>query len=138
VSDGDRPPSDSSAIGALFARPGLSYHASRIGLGVALAILTYLLFPAAPATDFPVYEVGSVASDNVIAPVAFTVLKTDKELASERAAVANGVEPVYDYVQTAYNLVRTIDDVRVYQLKESPFVPTAGRPDLIWYPQFRL
>jgi len=53
-------------------------------------------------------------------------------------ASQNTWKPVYDYVQTAYNLVRTIDDVRVYQLKESPFVPTAGRPDLIWYPQFRL
>jgi hypothetical protein len=84
----------------------LSYHGARILLGVALAILTFILFPAAPATDFPVYEVGSVASDNVIAPVAFTVSKSDKELATERNAVADGVEPVYDFVQAALDSSR--------------------------------
>ena len=105
MSDGDRPPSTLSD-GASAIPPALSYHGSRILLGVALAILTFILFPAAPATDFPVYEVGSVASDNVIAPVAFTVLKTDKELQTERDAVADGVEPVYDFVQAALDSSR--------------------------------
>lgn len=84
----------------------LSFHSVRITLGVALAVLTYLLFPASPAIDFPVYEVGSVASDNVIAPFAFRVLKTDAELKSERAAVERGVEPVYDFVPAALDSAR--------------------------------
>ncbi|MEO6877649.1 MAG: HDIG domain-containing metalloprotein, partial [Gemmatimonadaceae bacterium] len=102
MSDSDRPPSASRDD----AQPALSYHLVRVGLGVALAVLTYLLFPASPATDLPIYEIGSVASDNVIAPVAFRVLKTDKELAAEQKAVADGVEPVYDFVQPALDSAR--------------------------------
>jgi cyclic-di-AMP phosphodiesterase PgpH len=84
----------------------LAFHAIRIALGVSLAVLTYLLFPASPAVDFPVYEVGSVASDNVIAPFAFRVLKTDAELRAERDAVLRGVEPVYDFVPAAADSAR--------------------------------
>lgn len=84
----------------------VSFHVVRVALGVALAVLTYLLFPASPAIDFPVYEVGSVASDNVIAPFAFRVLKTDAELKAEREAVERGVEPVYDFVPAALDSAR--------------------------------
>ena len=79
----------------------LAFHAARLGLGVALAVLTFLLFPASPAIDFPIYEVGSVASDNVIAPFGFRVLKTSSELNAEQTAVVRGVEPVYDFVPAA-------------------------------------
>src|SRR6476469_9055971 len=87
-------------------RPPIAFHAVRIALGVALAVLTYLLFPASPAVDLPVYEVGSVASDNVIAPFAFRVLKTPAELKAERDAVVRAVEPVYDYVPAALDSAR--------------------------------
>lgn len=105
MNDSDHPPSETRTA-ALHERPAFAYHARRIGLGVAVAILTYLLFPASPATDLPVYEVGSVATDNVIAPVAFQVLKTPKELDAERTTVANGVEPVYDFVKPALDSAR--------------------------------
>lgn len=85
---------------ALRGRP-LSFHAARIAVAVGLAILTYALFPSAPVVDFPIYEVGSVASDNVIAPFAFKVMKTNAELATERDAVTRGVEPVFSYVPAA-------------------------------------
>jgi len=78
-------------------------HAIRIALALALAVLTFILFPASPAVDFPIYEVGSVASDNVIAPFAFRVLKTPAELKAEQDAVVRSVEPVYDYVPAAYD-----------------------------------
>src|SRR5690348_4066379 len=84
-------------------RERLGDHAKRFGLGLALAVFTYLLFPASPAVDFPVYEVGSVASDNVIAPFAFSVSKTDAELTKERDAAAATVEPVFDYVPAAFD-----------------------------------
>ena len=48
----------SSDASALRERP-LSFHLSRVAIGIALAILTYALFPASPAIDLPVYEVGS-------------------------------------------------------------------------------
>ena len=87
-------------------RETLSFHAVRLALALALAILTYALFPASPAIDFPVYEVGSVASDNVIAPFAFRVLKTPAELEQEREDVVRGVEPVFDYVPAALDSAR--------------------------------
>ena len=82
--------------------------ASRVAhpVGVPLAVLTYLLFPASPAVDFPVYEIGSVASDNVIAPFAFRVLKTPDELEAEQAAAVRGVEPVFDFVPAALDTAR--------------------------------
>lgn len=80
---------------------GSSFHLARVGLAVALALLTYALFRTAPAVDLPIYEVGSVASDNVISPFAFRVLKTPDELAKERTTIANGVEPVFAFVPSA-------------------------------------
>jgi putative nucleotidyltransferase with HDIG domain len=87
-------------------RARLGFHGTRIALALALAVFTYLLFPASPAVDFPVYEVGSVASDNVIAPFAFSVPKTDGELKKERDAAAATVEPVFDFVTPALDSTR--------------------------------
>ena len=82
-------------------RERLRFHGARLALALALAVFTYLLFPASPAVDFPVYEVGSVASDNVIAPFAFSVPKTEAELTKERDAAAATVEPVFDFASAA-------------------------------------
>ena len=87
-------------------RARLRFHGPRIALALGLAVFTYLLFPASPAVDFPVYEVGSVASDNVIAPFAFSVPKTETELAKERDAAAATVEPVFDFVPAALDSTR--------------------------------
>jgi len=87
-------------------RAWLRFHGVRIAMALGLAIFTYLLFPASPAVDFPVYEVGSVASDNVIAPFAFSVPKTEQELTKERDAAAATVEPVLDYVPAALDSTR--------------------------------
>ena len=87
-------------------RDALLFHGGRIAVGVALAVLTFMLFPASPAIDFPIYEIGSVASDNVIAPFAFRVLKTPAELQAEQASVVRGVEPVYVYVPAALDSAR--------------------------------
>ena len=84
----------------------LAFHGARIGVAFALAILTYILFPAAPAVDLPVYEVGSVASDNVIAPFAFRVLKTTPELKAEQTAIVRNIEPVYNFVPAALDTAR--------------------------------
>src|SRR5215510_4315541 len=87
-------------------RSAVAFHGARIGLGVGVAVLTFLLFPASPAIDFPVYEVGSVASDNVIAPFAFRVLKSQDEVDAEREAVLRGVEPVFDFAPAALDSAR--------------------------------
>lgn len=82
-------------------RERLRFHGARGALALGLAIFTYLLFPASPAVDFPIYEVGSVATDNVIAPFAFNVPKTEAELTRERDAMARTVEPVFTFVPAA-------------------------------------
>ena len=84
----------------------LAFHSARIGLAAAVAVLTFVLFPSSPAIDFPIYEVGSVASDNVIAPFAFRVLKTPAELEAEQNAVVRAVEPVFDYRPAALDSAR--------------------------------
>jgi len=68
---------------------------------VALAVLTHQLFPASPATDVPVYEVGSVATSIVVAPFAFRVAKSPEEVAAERRAIANTTSPVFIFDSTA-------------------------------------
>jgi cyclic-di-AMP phosphodiesterase PgpH len=88
-------------------REAFLFHGSRIGLALLLAVFTYVLFPASPAVDFPIYEVGSVASDNVIAPFAFRVLKTPDELQRERDALVRAAEPIYLYVPAALDSART-------------------------------
>src|SRR6476646_3961477 len=87
-------------------RTRLREHGVRIAIALALAVFTYILFPASPAVDFPVYEVGSVASDNVIAPFAFSVPKSETELLKERDAAAATVEPVFDFVPAALDSTR--------------------------------
>ena len=87
-------------------RERLKFHGVRVALALALAVFTYLLFPASPAVDFPVYEIGSVASDNVIAPFAFSVPKTEAELTKEQDAAAATVEPVFDFVPAALDSTR--------------------------------
>ncbi|MDQ3699278.1 MAG: HDIG domain-containing protein [Gemmatimonadota bacterium] len=75
-------------------------------LVASLAVATYLLFPAAPAVDVPIYEVGAVASENVIAPFAFAVRKTDAELAKERDELAGSAKPIFVYVPAALDSSR--------------------------------
>lgn len=84
----------------------LRFHGPRVGLAVGLAVLTYILFPASPAVDYPIYEIGSVAPDNVIAPFAYRVMKNDVELAKEREAAVRAVEPVFTFVPPALDSTR--------------------------------
>ena len=73
------------------------FHGARVAVGIALAVLTYLLFPATPAERVPVYDVGAVAASNVIAPFAFAVPKPPADLARERAELARAAEPIFVY-----------------------------------------
>ncbi|HEX7940583.1 MAG TPA: hypothetical protein VF488_02195, partial [Gemmatimonadaceae bacterium] len=93
----ERPADDAPPSG----RDRLAYHGGRIGLLLALAVVTYLLFPNAPAVDSPIFEVGSVATANVIAPFAFDVPKSDAELAKERDELARSAKPIFVFVPAA-------------------------------------
>ena len=67
-------------------------HGARLLVALAIAAATVLLFPSAPAVELPLYEVGSVAPDNVLAPFAFRRSgKTDAAIAPERQRIGDGV-----------------------------------------------
>ena len=83
-------------------------HGPRLLLALGLALLTFVLFPEAPATDVPIYEVGAVAADNVIAPFAFSIAKTDAELRRERDEAARAAEPLFRFVPSAVDTSRTL------------------------------
>jgi putative nucleotidyltransferase with HDIG domain len=76
-------------------------HLLRLGIAVLLAIITFLLFPASPAVNFPLLEVGAVATENVIAPFAFDVPKSATELEAERNELARMVTPTLRYSPAA-------------------------------------
>ncbi|HEY0776657.1 MAG TPA: HDIG domain-containing protein, partial [Gemmatirosa sp.] len=70
-------------------------HVLRAAVGVALAVLLYLLFPSAPVALAPLYDVGSIAPEAVVAPLSFAVPKPAAALAAERAEAAAAVAPVF-------------------------------------------
>lgn len=93
----DEPPSRGAA---------LRHHGARGALALGLALLTYLLFPATPVADVPIYEVGAVATADVIAPFAFTVPKSPEELATERAAIEAQSPALFRHVPAAFDSAR--------------------------------
>jgi membrane-associated HD superfamily phosphohydrolase len=90
---------------------GIAYHAKRALIVVGLAIATYVLFPASPAVDVPIFEVGAVANQEVIAPFAFTVRKSDADLAREREELSRSAKPIFTYSSAARDsALRTLDE----------------------------
>jgi cyclic-di-AMP phosphodiesterase PgpH len=90
---------------------GFAYHAKRALFVVGLAIATYILFPASPAVDVPIFEVGAVANQDVIAPFAFTVRKSEAELAKEREELARSAKPIFTYSSAARDsALRVLDE----------------------------
>jgi len=76
-------------------------HAPRIALLLAIALVTYLLFPTSAAVDSPIFEIGSVATQNVIAPFGFTVRKSETDLREEREQLARSAKPIFVYSPAA-------------------------------------
>ena len=69
-------------------------HAPRVALLLAVALITYVLFPTSAAVDSPIFEIGSVATQNVIAPFGFTVPKSFTDLHEEREQLARSAKPI--------------------------------------------
>ncbi len=99
-STSDEPPRSSGAARVRF-------HGARLLVGLALAVAAFLLFPLAPAVELPLYEVGSVAPENVIAPFAFRVPKNERERQGERDAAMRAVPPVFTLRRVPLDSVRT-------------------------------
>jgi putative nucleotidyltransferase with HDIG domain len=101
----------------------LRYHGVRVAIALALAAFTYALFPASPAVEFPVLELGSVAADNVIAPFAFDVRKSEDELRAERASAINAVKPEIAFNDAALDSARATLDLLLRGVQQAASVP---------------
>ena len=91
-------------------RRAFRFHGVRTLIALGVAAVTYLVFPASPAVDSPILEVGSVAPDNVIAPFGYTVLKSPEELAKEQNDIIRSVEPIFSVVPAALDSSRRLID----------------------------
>jgi putative nucleotidyltransferase with HDIG domain len=80
---------------------GFALHGPRVALLIAVALITYLLFPTSAAVDSPIFEIGSVATQNVIAPFGFTVPKSAADLHEEREQLARSAKPIFVYSPAA-------------------------------------
>jgi cyclic-di-AMP phosphodiesterase PgpH len=93
----------SELLQALSARPehlwpdAALHHGFRVVLLLALVFLMQLLFPGAPVPNFPELELGMVPQQDIIAESAFTIPKTEAELAQEREEAAASVAPTFRY-----------------------------------------
>lgn len=79
----------------------IAHHGSRVLLLVLLAVFITALFPPTARMNMARYEVGMVASEDVIARVPFSVPKSPEELARERQLAMESVPPTFDFVPQA-------------------------------------
>ena len=79
------------------------FHALRWGMLLAVAVVTYLAFPAPQARDNPVLAVGAIAQNTIRSPIPLLVPKSEDETAREAEALARTVQPVYRFSPTAYD-----------------------------------
>ena len=93
------------------------FHGLRALIALGVAGVTYLVFPASPAVDSPILEVGSVAPDNVIAPFGYTVLKSSEELAKEQNDIVRSVEPIFSVVPAGLDSSRALVDEFAEELR---------------------
>ncbi len=64
-------------------------------LWLVFTIGTVLLFPRISGFQYADYAVGSVSTEEIIAPFDFDILKSDDELERERSLAMNSIEPVF-------------------------------------------
>jgi len=98
----------------------IRFHAVRWGCLLALAILTYLLFPVAGSVDVPVLESGEISPEEVIAPFDFVVEKTPDEIEREAAALEATIPPIFDYQSAVVDSVKARADSLFAALTAAP------------------
>ena len=103
------------------------FHGVRALIALGVAAVTYVVFPASPAVDSPVLEVGSVAPENVIAPFSYTVPKSPQELEKEQNDLAGTVEPIFSLEPAALDSSRTLVDDFAAALRQLPAGSDAAR-----------
>ncbi|HKK93523.1 MAG TPA: hypothetical protein VJ925_08810, partial [Longimicrobiales bacterium] len=123
--------SDREAAGVLSTPPeriwpdGLIHHGARILLLLGLAVLFTVLFPPDPAARVQSAQVGTVAQEDIIAEVPFSVPLTSAELQQARAEARASVPPTFDYLPQASDsmaarIARLLDRVQAAALTDTP------------------
>ncbi|MEO7136634.1 MAG: HDIG domain-containing metalloprotein [Gemmatimonadales bacterium] len=89
----------------VWASPGerMRFHLVRWAPLLAVALLTYLVFPPPIGIGAPVPAVGEISKRAVVAPFAFEVRKSPEEIAREGQSRALTAQPVYRFSATAYD-----------------------------------
>ncbi|MEO6208785.1 MAG: HDIG domain-containing metalloprotein [Gemmatimonadaceae bacterium] len=99
--DARRPQTGTVTLAADTGHERFALHAPRIALLLSVALVTYLLFPTSAAVDSAIFEIGSVATQNVIAPFAFDVPKSDAALREERDQLSRSAKAIFVYSPAA-------------------------------------
>ena len=81
----------------------IRFHAARWLPLLAVALLTYALFPLPIGMSTPLQGVGEAAARTVVAPFDYLVRKTTEEIAREGESRALTAQPVYRFSPTAYD-----------------------------------
>jgi hypothetical protein len=131
----------------------IAHHGSRLGLLVGLSVLVTALFPPTAPLAVGRYEVGMVATEDVIARVPFSVPKSPEELAEDKQLAMESVPPTFTYEAGAAdtmaarlrNFFDRIDSVAAagsragveQVLRSSSLVATASQVDAIMDPSTR-
>ena len=76
---------------------GFVHHGARVGLLVLLAVVVTALFPSGSRRTVTSYDVGMVATEDIIAEVGFSIPKTEEELEREQAEAEASVPPIFNY-----------------------------------------
>ena len=84
----------------------VQHHGARVALLVLLAAAAYLLFPATPIPNLPVYSTGEIADEDVIARIDFTVVKRPEELARDQFEASAVVAPTLRYDPASIDTMR--------------------------------
>ncbi len=91
---------------------GLLHHGARIVLALGLAALVTALFPRSQGVEVTGYEIGSVATEDVIAQFPFEVPKDPDDLERDRDAAAAAVPATFDFDPDAANrMVSALTDL---------------------------
>jgi putative nucleotidyltransferase with HDIG domain len=73
-------------------------HGVRILLIIVLAMTIRLLFPLAIAPELPEFELGNVATRDVVAPFSYNVYKSPTVLSAEKMEKAGTIYPVLEFI----------------------------------------
>lgn len=77
-------------------RHGVRFHGARWLLLLAVAVLTYALYPGVGGVSVPALSIGQVAPNDIVAPFEFVVKKSAAEIEREGNALASTVRPIID------------------------------------------